>query len=677
MLLRAGALRPPSQRSVGEIVLFLAVVQDQRAERIHRIIAALSHRVTAEEVASALVREVAGTLGASAARVGLFAQDGGFQVVSAFGYPAELMERWARRRVSDSPLMQEVGSGQPAFVRRCSEDPRVDQSLVAHFGDCASFAVPVVVAGKVIGYLSAVFDQVRDFDAEERDFLLTLAAHCGQSLERARLFEAERSACRKLEAVLDQLPMAVVIVDKSGHVVLNDQVRALYGTTMRTTNRNDYPAAVTKHLDGRGYSEAELPIARALGGEQIRGELVQIERPDGTLRTVTVNAGPVRTDNSEIKSAVAALSDVTEELRTATELRASQRRYHAVLRATNDVIWELDLESGRLAWNAALERVFGHSPDDANRHPQGGFGWWLDNLHPDDAAATSASFERAMEDGSTSWAGEYRFRCGDGSYVTTLDRCVLERDDQGRVIRVVGAMSDISERRRLLDELRDAVSVRDDFLSIAGHELRNPLAALAAQLYGLELMPLDEAKRAHKLDAAKRQVRRLSTLVDELLHVARIVHGTLRLEREPLDLARVVADAAERLADDFERGGTPLQVDAAGPVMGNWDRLRLDMVVSNLLSNALRYGNRQPVRVRVESDGIQGRVIVEDRGIGIRPEDQARIFERFVRAVPSREYGGLGVGLWLSRQIVDAHQGRLMVESEEGTGSRFTVELPL
>jgi PAS domain S-box-containing protein len=650
-------------------------MEDKSSARIHRVVAALSHLVSAEEVAGAVVREVANALGACAARVGLYGLDGVSQPVSSFGYPAELTARWAVRRLVDSPMLQEVRSGKAVFARRCSEDPRVDQSLARCFNDGAVLVAPMAVADKVIGHLSAAFDHPRDFDTEEREFILTLVAHCGQSLERARLFEAERRARRKLDAVLTQLPVAVTIVDRDGQPVLNDQLRAIYGITLRTANRDD-AASASKHLDGRGYRDAELPIARALAGEQIRSEVLQIDRPDGTLRTVSVNAAPVRDDQGAITSAVAAFSDVTDELRVANQLRASERRYHAVLRATRDVIWDFDPATGRVEWNAELERVFGHSREDASRHPQGGHGWRQEHLHPDDRAAILESFEQASQSGATSWVGEYRLRCGDGSYVNTLDRCVFERDDSGKVIRAVGAMSDITDRQRLLNELRDAISVRDDFLSIAGHELRNPLAALSAQLAGLELMPLDDAQRTRKLGAAKRQVRRLSALVDELLNVSRIVHGTLRLEREAIDLSRLVVEAVDRLADDFARGGTLLEVEAPGPVMGSWDRLRLDLVISNLLSNALRYGQKQPVRIRVEADPAVARVVVEDRGIGIRPEDQARIFERFVRAAPGREYGGLGVGLWLSRQIVDAHQGRLRVESQEGAGSCFTVELP-
>jgi PAS domain S-box-containing protein len=373
---------------------------------------------------------------------------------------------------------------------------------------------------------------------------------------------------------------------------------------------------------------------------------------------------------------VAAFADVTHEKQAEEELRAAESRYRAVLRATNDVIWDFDAATGRLEWNGALERVLGHRAEDSSRHPGGGYAWWLEQIHPDDRAAVDEAYRRADTLGLASWSGEYRFRRADGTYVPSFDCCVFERDDSGRVLRVVGAISDISAERRLLDGLREAVQARDDFLSCAGHELRTPLAALAAQLLGLEQLPLDEAGRARKLDAAERLVRRLTKLVDELLDVSRIVHGKLRLEREHVDLSAMARDAAARLADDFQRGGTPLTIDAPAPVDGSWDRLRIDLVITNLLVNALRYGERRPVCVRVEAAGDRARVAVEDQGIGIDPADQERIFERFMRAVPSRRFGGLGIGLWLSRQIVDAHGGELRVESRAGAGSRFIVELP-
>jgi PAS domain S-box-containing protein len=418
---------------------------------------------------------------------------------------------------------------------------------------------------------------------------------------------------------------------------------------------------------------SELPISRALAGVPVVDEHLFITRSDGSERRLVASAAPVRDAAGNIDAAVAVFSDVTDQLAVDDELRVSERRHAAVLRATNDVIWDLEAATGHVHWSAALTRVFGHDLRPAQR---GGLDWWIEHIHPDERRAVLEGYARTRDSGAETWNGEYRFRHADSHWVPTLDRCIFQRDEAGVVVRVIGAMSDISEQRRLLDELRSAVLVRDDFLSCAGHELRTPLAALGAQLLGLQQLPLDDTRRAAKLAAAERQVARLTTLVDELLDVSRIVHGKLRLERESGDLSAIVREVVARLSEEFQRSGTPLEVDAPAPVVGRWDKLRVDLVITNLLTNALRYGERRPVKVTVDGDRDHARVTVEDHGLGIRIEDQERIFERFVRAVPSRQFGGLGVGLWLARQVVDAHGGRLAVASEAGVGSRFTVELP-
>jgi len=661
---------------------------NQYAHRIHRVVAALSHRVTAADVAEALVHEVAAVLGARAVAVFLFDDERKRIVtVRTVGYPAGVLERWSLLSVEESPLLAGVRAGELAFTPSRLSDARFDSSLASEFGDGAGVVAPMAAGGRVLGCLALSFDRVREFAPEDREFIGTLAAHCAQSFERARLFEAERAARaaadaarRQLEAVLDQLPVGVSLVNADGTAVINAAAGAIFGTPKR---RIDIPPLAQRRmsmrrLDGSVYPDAELPAARALTGAAVPPEEMVVTRADdGTERRLRVNAAPVRDPDGVVRSAVTVFDDITEQHRAEEELRASYRRHAAVLRATNDVIWDFDPKSGMLHWNDALERVFGHHPDAANQHPRGGYAWWMDHIHPDERPSVAEAYDRARRSGVDTWNGQYRFQRADGVYVPTLDRCVFQRDENGRVVRVVGAISDVSEQYRLLDELRTAVRTRDDFLSCAGHELRTPLAALSAQLLGLKQLPLDEERRAHKLAAAERQVARLSTLVDELLNVSRIVHGELRLERERFDLGALVREVAARLAEEFERGATALEVVAPAPVVGRWDRLRIDLVVTNLLGNALRYGERQPVRVSVDEVDGRARVIVADHGFGIQHEDQERIFERFVRAVPSRQFGGLGVGLWLSRQIVDAHGGQLSVASESGKGSCFTVELPL
>jgi PAS domain S-box-containing protein len=241
------------------------------------------------------------------------------------------------------------------------------------------------------------------------------------------------------------------------------------------------------------------------------------------------------------------------------------------------------------------------------------------------------------------------------------------------------------DNARLYHEAQNAVRLRDEFLGIASHELKTPLTPLTLKLQALQRQageammggaPLGPERVSDSLDVALRQVRKLTDLVDNLLDVARISAGRLRLELEEVDLSSVAAELLSRFSPSAEKLGCALELHAPEPVFGRWDRLRVEQVVTNLLSNALKYGAGRPVVVRVEEDGERARLTVQDHGIGIAEEDLGRIFERFERAVIDRHYGGLGLGLYITRQIVEAFGGTVRVSSNPGEGSTFTLELP-
>jgi signal transduction histidine kinase len=238
------------------------------------------------------------------------------------------------------------------------------------------------------------------------------------------------------------------------------------------------------------------------------------------------------------------------------------------------------------------------------------------------------------------------------------------------------------ERERLLAALKSAVTARDEFLSIAAHELRTPLTSLFLQLGGaLRILEREEAtpiggRSLQKVKAALSQADHLTNLITALLDVSRIAMGRFALERCSFDLAELAREVADRLADQAHRAGSPVTVQAEGAVTGSWDRMKIDQVITNLLMNALKYGAGEPVDLEVTGAADEARIAVRDRGIGVAPDDVARIFERFERAVPSGHYGGLGLGLYLTRQIVEAHGGVIEVESEPGKGSLFRVRLP-
>ncbi|WP_235216663.1 MEDS domain-containing protein [Archangium violaceum] len=239
------------------------------------------------------------------------------------------------------------------------------------------------------------------------------------------------------------------------------------------------------------------------------------------------------------------------------------------------------------------------------------------------------------------------------------------------------------ENGRLYQEAREAVRARDEFLSVASHELKTPLTPLRLKLQGLkreaegnegELVPRERVVRAAQ--GAEQQLRKLAVLVDALLDVSRLTQGKLALTWEELDVTEVVWEVVERFEQQAEKAGSEVEVVAEREVVGRWDRLRLEQVVTNLLSNALKYGAGRPVHVTVAEERGRAVLVVRDEGIGIGPEHQQRIFGKFERAVSGRHYGGLGLGLYITRQIVQALGGSIEVESEPGRGATFRVVLP-
>jgi signal transduction histidine kinase len=245
------------------------------------------------------------------------------------------------------------------------------------------------------------------------------------------------------------------------------------------------------------------------------------------------------------------------------------------------------------------------------------------------------------------------------------------------------------ENARLYDEARRAVRLRDEFLSIASHELKTPLTSLRLKVDGIlrataptARTPADPAKLRTRVLGVDKQLGRLTELVDALLDVSRAASGQLELRIDDVDLAAVVLAVAERIKDDLAAAGCSLSVvvaDADGqkkPITGRWDRLRLDEVITNFLSNAIKYGAGKPIQIRVSATETEATIEVEDHGIGIAPDDQARIFNRFARVVSPEHYGGFGLGLWIVKVLVEAMGGKVGVRSTVGQGSVFSAALP-
>ncbi len=251
--------------------------------------------------------------------------------------------------------------------------------------------------------------------------------------------------------------------------------------------------------------------------------------------------------------------------------------------------------------------------------------------------------------------------------------------DRVRVLQLLSSQIAISvENARLYERAQDSIRQREEFLSVASHELQTPLTALQLAVQGLlhGSQPASGQRIERAVGVAARQTERLSALIDELLDLSRIRAGHLTMFLETVDLAAVVREVTARFEPQLEDAGCRVRLILPGPAAGRWDRRRLEQVVTNLLSNAVKFGRGHPidVEVRAEPDGTA--LVVTDRGIGIPAQRIARLFRRFERVDSSPSYGGLGLGLYITRAIVDALGGSVRVESKPGAGATFTVDLP-
>lgn len=253
-----------------------------------------------------------------------------------------------------------------------------------------------------------------------------------------------------------------------------------------------------------------------------------------------------------------------------------------------------------------------------------------------------------------------------------------------RQMRIASIMA--AENERMLKKEKEHVAARDEFLSIASHELKTPLTSLKLQaqvmLRAINRQDPNVYSPERIMGLIKQidtQTTRLTRLVDDMLDLSRIRTGKLRIEKRPVELAEMVIDVVERLRPQFvERIGEIPRVKIEKNSVGDWDKFRIEQVLTNLLTNALKYGNDRPVDVIIAGDDKMAKVIVRDYGIGIAKENVSKIFERFERAgISASEVSGLGLGLFITRQIIRSHGGTIDVESEIGKGSTFTVSLPL
>jgi PAS domain S-box-containing protein len=377
-------------------------------------------------------------------------------------------------------------------------------------------------------------------------------------------------------------------------------------------------------------------------------------------------------------------------------LRQSEERWRLMVQGIRDyAIFMLDPDGRIRSWNAGAERLKGYKAEEIiGRH--------FEVFYTDDARGIGHPMDelrRALAEGQHEEEGWRVRKGGTRFWASVLITSIHDR--HGRHVGFAKVTRDLTERRRMEAQAREAeaeavrerirtveaqtaVKIRDEFISVAAHELRTPLTALLLKLQGALLgfdsMIAPTANQTDKLvdrvRGAVKQVDRLGELVERLLDVSRVMGHKLVLNLEPTDLVALVRQAADDLHDAAAQAGSSLRLDVPDSYVGTWDKSRIEQVILNLLSNAIKYGRGKPIELSIQPFTDYVRLVVVDHGIGIAREDVERIFARFERAVSIRHYGGLGLGLYVTRNIVAAHGGSIDVVSTPNEGSAFTVDLP-
>ncbi|MCC6790650.1 MAG: PAS domain-containing protein [Thermomicrobiales bacterium] len=700
----------------GAVALIVDITERERIQRrvarLSELTSALAGALTEDEVAECIVRLGVAALNGGAGAV-LSRSDGGVELtiraIEGFGGGFRAGDRLAAD--ADSCFGSSVAVDRPYLMR--TWDERIvalpgQESLGAELPRGAFAVVPLTIDGRRLGAFAVAFADERAFPKDDVEFMMALAGVCAQAFDRARIYDAERQARAQAEAdrarvafladasrilaasldvdteLMRVMELAAVSLADwcTTHLIDEDGRLRRIGSAHRDPDKRDAVHRLETEyaiLPGSFWPSARAAIASAHSwfDPVIEPDRLAVEIPDERYRALLDEIGfagemvvpliaggrmfGAMSFNRSSNSPAFTIADLrlAEELCSRTALaienarllkgvQASEVRYRTLFEGVADALLILDAQEVIRGGNAAAAALLGVEREGLIDLPLGA------------VLADPAARRVLSEDG---WHGELDVDRLNGPPVPVEARASRVELPTGPAILVT--MRDTTQRRTL-------ERLQRDFLAMVTHDLRSPLAAIRVQA---QLMRRRGQYSETSVEAIVGQTERIARLINTLADLVRMDSGRLDLKRQSLDLVELAEQVAEQ--EVANAPGRFVEIVADAPVVGEWDADRLAQVLSNLIGNALKYsGEDAAVSVEVRVDGDEATVAVIDSGVGIPEEHLAKLFERFFRADVTGA-GGLGLGLYIARMLVEAHGGRIEAESEVGRGSTFRFVLPL
>jgi PAS domain S-box-containing protein len=484
--------------------------------------------------------------------------------------------------------------------------------------------------------------------------------------------------------LLDRADLIAIVLDEAGDLrYCNDFLLQLTGW-----NRTE--------IVGRSWCDLFVPppqYPRALFRQQLAASEVpsfhenEILTRTHSRRLISWNNKILFDSKGKPKGTASIGKDITESHRSQEALRNSEEKFRQIAENIREVVWMMNAAADEMVYvNPAYEVIWGLSRESLYQNPMS----WLEAIHADDRERAHAAFQNQMQGNSTD--SEYRIRTGDSRERWISDRAFPIRDDHGELIRVVGIAQDITERKRAqeaIQQAKDAAEAasraKSEFLANMSHEIRTPMNGIMGMTDLVLDSDLTDEQRDY-LETVKTSADSLLKIINDILDFSKIEAGRLELERVPVRVADLIEDTLRAFRPSAHRKGLELVADIGfdvpKEVIGDPGRLR--QVLINLVGNAIKFTRDGEVAIQVNLDERSDECVklhfeVLDTGIGIAPDKHELIFEAFAQADGSmtRNYGGTGLGLTISKQLVQAMGGQIWVESSLGKGSRFhfTAEL--